>query len=197
MFEKVFVKSPKRARFDFSHGNTLSMQFGKLTPTEVRFICPGDDVTVSMEQIIRCAPMPVPTFVNMKVRHDWFFVPLSMLYDQNSLNKLFGQNPSSYERPHFETLYEYVKEMSDMPLNYGQDAVREPFVPGSLHDFFNLPVLSDNNVADSSNVNPIPSEWTAFAANPNSSTYSALAPWKHHNPKDFHHQKYQRKGKHH
>ena len=174
MFEKVFVKSPKRARFDFSHGNTLSMQFGKLTPTEVRFICPGDDVTVSMEQIIRCAPMPVPTFVNMKVRHDWFFVPLSMLYDQNALNKMFGQTPSGYARAHFETLYTYVKEMSEMPLNYGQDAAREPFVPGSIHDYFNLPVLSDNNVADASVVNPIPAEWTAFAANPDSTTYAAL-----------------------
>ena len=174
MFEKVFVKSPKRARFDFSHGNTLSMQFGKLTPTEVRFICPGDDVSVSMEQIIRCAPMPVPTFVNMKVRHDWFFVPLSMLYDQNSLNKLFGQSPSSYQRAHFSSLYSYVKEITEIPLNYGNDGVREPFVPGSIHDFFNLPVLSDNNVADSAVVNPIPSEWTAFVANPNSTTYSAL-----------------------
>ena len=79
MFEKVLVKSPKRSRMDMSHGNSVSMRFGQLTPTELRFICPGDDVSVSMEQIVRLAPMPVPTFVNMKVRHDWFFVPLSMM----------------------------------------------------------------------------------------------------------------------
>ena len=91
------------------------MQFGKLTPTEVRFICPGDDVTVSMEQIIRCAPMPVPTFVNMKVTARLVFVPLSMLYDQNALNKLFGQNPSGYNRAHYDTLYEYVKGLTEIP----------------------------------------------------------------------------------
>ena len=46
MFEKVLVKSPKRSRMDMSHGNSVSMRFGQLTPTELRFICPGDDVSV-------------------------------------------------------------------------------------------------------------------------------------------------------
>lgn len=174
MFEKVFVKSPKRARFDFSHGNTLSMQFGKLTPTEVRFIVPGDDVTVSMEQIIRCAPMPVPTFVNMKVRHDWFFVPLSMMYNQIAMDRLFGQTPSSYQRAHYNTLYEYVKGLTEMGLDYGQSGAREPFVPGSLHDYFNLPVFSDESVSDVSVVNPVPTVWTNFVSGPDPTTYSAL-----------------------
>lgn len=174
MFEKVLVKNPKRARFDFSHGNTLSMQFGKLTPTEVRFIVPGDDVSVSMEQIIRCAPMPVPTFVNMKVRHDWFFVPLSMIYNQDAMNRLFGQSPTSYERAHFATLYDYVKEMTAMGLDYGKDGAREPFVPGSIHDFFNLPVLSDANTSDYAKTNPILSEWFTFVASPDQSNYTNL-----------------------
>ena len=47
---------------------------------------PGDEVAVSMEADSSVlAPMPVPTFVNMKVRHDWFFVPLSMMYTKGAL----------------------------------------------------------------------------------------------------------------
>ena len=137
MFEKVFVKNPKRSRFDFSHGNTLSMQFGKLTPTEMRFIVPGDDVSVSMEQIVRLAPLPVPTFVNMKIRHDWFFVPLSMMYNQQALDMVFSQNPTSYNRPRCGTLEDYVKIFTSMPLTYGDVSTQEPFVAGSIpHKYY-------------------------------------------------------------
>ena len=170
MFEKVLVKTPKRAKFDFSHGNTLSMQFGKLTPTELRFIVPGDDVSVSMEQIVRLAPMPVPTFVNMKVRHDWFFVPLSMMYQQKALDKLFGQNASSAERPHWNFLVNYVNGMTALPTNYGQAGIREPFVPGSLHDYFNLPVFSDVNCKDST----LATKFGTLLATPNATNYNAL-----------------------
>lgn len=171
MFEKVFVKKPKRARFDFSHGNTLSMQFGKLIPSEIRFITPGDDVSVSMEQIVRVAPLPVPTFVNMKVRHDWFFVPLSMMYNQQALDMMLGQSPTSYNRARVSTLTDYISLFTDMPSTYGDLGSQEPFVPGSIHDYFNLPVFTDWNTASPNTVN---SKYGAFMATPNSTNYSAL-----------------------
>lgn len=172
MFEKVFVKSPKRARFDFSHGNTLSMQFGKLTPTEMRFIVPGDDVTVSMEQIVRVAPLPVPTFVNMKIRHDWFFVPLSMMYNQQALDLLFGQNPSSYNRFRCLTLTDYLAVFTDYDsLRYGNFGEAEPFVPGSIHDYFNLPVFSDVNTQINGVIN---TAFNNFINTPTDANYDAV-----------------------
>lgn len=166
MFEKVLVKSPKRSRLDFSHGNTLSMEFGKLTPTELRFIVPDDEVTVSMEQIIRVAPLPVPTFVNMKVRHDWFYVPLSMMYDQFALDNLFGNSPSSYHRACYRNLEDYVSSLSQCRPSAYQEGT-EPFVAGSIHDYFNLPVFTDVNCDGIS-------DYAAFVANPNSTTYNNL-----------------------
>ena len=173
MFEKVLVKKPKRARFDFSHGNTLSMQFGRLTPTEMRFIVPGDDVSVSMEQIVRLAPLPVPTFVNMKVRHDWFFVPLSMMYNQESMDLLFSQNPGSYQRAHVRNMSDYVQLFTGMPTTYGDFDQLEPFVAGSLHDYFNLPVFTDVNMYDfgAGNLNP---DWVTFQTTPTSANYTTL-----------------------
>lgn len=135
MFEKVLVKKPKRARFDFSHGNSLSMKFGMLTPTEVRFIVPGDDVSVSMEQIVRVAPMPVPTFVNMKVRHDWFFVPLSMMYSQGALDLLLGTQ-GSRNRARVSDMVAYVQRFT---------APGNAIIPGSIHDHLGYPCLSDIN----------------------------------------------------
>lgn len=172
MPEKVLVKKPKRARFDFSHGNTLSMQFGKLTPTEMRFIVPGDDVAVSMEQIVRVAPLPVPTFVNMKVRHDWFFVPLSMMYKQDSMDLMFSQNPSSYYRARFRNLNDYVLCLTGMDANtYGNFGSLEPFVPGSIHDYFNLPVYSDVNMTQNGQ---LAVAYNDFMASPTSAYYNAL-----------------------
>lgn len=173
MFEKVLVKNPKRARFDFSHGNTLSMQFGKLTPSEIRFICPGDDVTVSMEQIVRVAPMPVPTFVNMKVRHDWFFVPLSMIYNQQALDALLGQNPTSYHRVQTSTLQQYVSLFTTYPNSVNPNALREPFLPGTIHDFLNLPVFSDVNMYDPATGNVL-NAFATFISTPNLSNYNSV-----------------------
>lgn len=172
MFEKVLVKTPKRARFDFSHGNTLSMQFGKLTPTEVRFICPGDDVSVSMEQIVRVAPLPVPTFLNMKVRHDWFFVPLSMMYNQEALDTLLGKNPTGVNRFRATSLTSYIENFTAMPLRYGEVGEREPFVPGSIHDYLNLPVFSDVNMTDISGT--LNADFFAFKNSPDNANYIAL-----------------------
>lgn len=170
MFEKVLVKNPKRGRFDFSHGNTLSMQFGKLTPTEIRFICPGDDVTVSMEQIVRVAPMPVPTFVNMKVRHDWFFVPLSMIYNQQALDALLGQSPTSYHRVQTQNLNQYVNVFTAYTGNTNPNGGFEPFLPGTIHDYFNLPVFSDVNMYDVA-ASALISKWSTFVTTPTTANY--------------------------
>lgn len=172
MFEKVLVKKPKRARFDFSHGNTLSMQFGKMTPTEMRFIVPGDDVSVSMEQIVRVAPLPVPTFVNMKVRHDWFFVPLSMMYNQQALDMLFSQQPTSYNRAAYKTLTAYISNLTGIdPSTYGNPGAKEPFVAGSIHDYFNLPVFTDINMTQNGS---LASAFNDFMASPTQAYYTAL-----------------------
>lgn len=173
MFEKVLVKNPKRARFDFSHGATLSMQFGMLTPTEIRFITPGDDVSVSMEQIVRVAPLPVPTFVNMKVRHDWFFVPLSMIYNQQALDAMLGQNPTGYHRVYTGTLADYVNLFTAVSTSFTPRAERQPFLPGTIHDYFRLPVFSDINMVDPGTGAPI-SDWSTFVSAPTSNNYLAL-----------------------
>ena len=158
LFEKVLVKKPKRSRLDFSHGNSVSMRFGMLTPTEVRFIVPGDDVAVSMEQIVRLAPLPVPTFVNMKVRHDWFFVPLSMMYTKRAMDLLLGSQ-SSRNRVRVSSMNIYATYFTDY---------QSPLVPSSIHDYLTYPVISDQNIP------MLNSEFGAFILAPNATNYSNL-----------------------
>lgn len=152
-FTTALIKAPKRSRFDFSHSNTLGVRFGALIPTESRFIVPGDEVSVSMEQIARLAPMPVPTFVNLKVRHDWFFVPLRLLYQSEDLDVLFGASASGVKRSHVNDLsrfyslfsgYDFDNEASISQSTYHNLQYPYP-LPGSLFDYLGYPVLTDRN----------------------------------------------------
>lgn len=149
-FNTAFVKAPKRSRFDFNHSNTVGVRFGALTPTLSQFIIPGDEVSLSMEQIARLAPMPVPTFVNLKARHDFFFVPLRLLYQSETLDKLFGAQAGGVDRAHFLNLSDFYSEFSGYNFSQAsvsQFAVNTPGypVPGSLFDFLGYPVLTDRN----------------------------------------------------
>lgn len=153
-FTTALVKAPKRARFDFSHDNTVGMRVGCLTPTLSEFIVPGDEVSMSMEQICRLAPMPVPTFTPLKVRHDFFFVPLRLMYGNDYLDKLFGSSSADRLRAHvqgLDKLYSMATDFYSYPFGEtpGWRVVSSPTgrfpVPGTLMDYLGYPVLSDRN----------------------------------------------------
>ena len=152
-FTTALIKAPKRARFDFSHDNTLSVSLGEGTPSYLEFIVPGDEVSLSMEQIVRVAPMPVPTFVPLKVRHDFFFVPLRILYGQDTMDLLFG-NPNSGNHRAFclnlRYLYKCFSGFSFSLDNQQKQSLSvisgyEMPLSSSLLDYLGYPVLTDRN----------------------------------------------------
>lgn len=172
-FNTAFLKAPKRSRFDFNHSNTVGIQFGALTPTLSHFIVPGDEVSMSMEQIVRLAPMPVPTFVNMKVRHDFFFVPLRLLYGSEYLDQLFGSDTSTLARARVSNLRYLVNRISMNFQRSNSDttvtptsAYSVPFVPGTLADYLGYPVFTDRNGAlNSTKINALVNNgMSAFAS---------------------------------
>lgn len=172
-FNTAFLKAPKRSRFDFNHSNTVGIQFGALTPTLSHFVVPGDEVSMSMEQIVRLAPMPVPTFVNMKVRHDFFFVPLRLLYGSEYLDQLFGADTSTLARARVSNLRYLVNRISMNFQRANSDttvtpttANSVPFVPGTLADYLGYPVFTDRNGAlNSTKINALVNNgMSAFAS---------------------------------
>lgn len=151
-FTTALIKAPKRSRFDFSHSNTFGMRIGALTPTLCHQIFPGDDVTLSMEQISRLAPMPVPTFVNLKVRHDFFFVPLRLLYGIETMDKLFGAQAGGVLRMASDNLNQFYQiftpwNLADTIMSDVSELSYKPGypLPGSLFDYLGYPVLTDRN----------------------------------------------------
>lgn len=157
IFRSALVKKPKRARFDFSHTNYPGLKIGYGIPTECRFIVPGDEVSVSMAQVARLAPMPVPTFANLKVRHDWFFVPCRLMYNDSDMSAIFGSaGAQSKERASLsiERFYRAfsLSDSEDQGYDdlYATVPAQQPYgdapVPGSVFDYLGYPVVDDLNV---------------------------------------------------
>lgn len=151
-FTTAVIKAPQRSRFDFSHSNTVGIRFGALTPTLSHFVLPGDEIQMSLEQIARLAPMPVPTFINLKVRHDFFFVPLRLMYRSEEMDELFGANVGGNNRAHCVSLKALYTLFSGYDFHNGNAVAPIPHyptpgfpLPGSLFDFLGYPVLTDRN----------------------------------------------------
>lgn len=147
-FQKALVQSPKRSRLDLGCTKYVGMRFGMMTPTYNTFIVPSDEVTASMEQVCRLAPMPVPTFVDMVARHDFFFCPLRILYSDAVFQRLFDVQASGSAAAESRASFEYADLVANINLESAQSGIKEPILPlpGTLWDYLGYPVLSDSNI---------------------------------------------------
>lgn len=146
-FTQALVKSPKRSRQDLSKDAYVGMRTGVATPTYNTFIIPSDEISASMDQVCRLAPMPVPTFVDLKVRHDWFFVPLRLLYSDKVYQLLFDSPriPAAVSYRASFSFSEFLSQVESEPLQSGSKESILP-VPGSIWDYLGYPIVSDSNI---------------------------------------------------
>ena len=169
-FNKVLIKAPKRSRIDLSKTAYVGMRIGTATPTYNTFIVPSDEISASMEQVCRLAPMPVPTFTELKARHDFFFVPLRLLYSDCVYQKLFSYNGASRASIYsvdFVPSLEYEGDLS------GDKESVLP-IPGSIWDYLGYPCVSDNNINPVTDTGLL-SAYLAYIASPGSANFNALA----------------------
>lgn len=107
--------------FDLSHDKKLSCDMGKLVPSLILEVVPGDKISLSSSQMIRFAPMVSPVMHKIKVYQHYFFVPNRLLWEGWEDFITGGEN--------------------------GLDAQVAPFLqltptnrlPGTLADYFGIP----------------------------------------------------------
>lgn len=75
LFTQIQVSKPNRNVFDLTHDVKLSARFGRLTPVLLQECVPGDKFVLSVESIIRFAPLIAPVMHRMDVSFHTFFVP--------------------------------------------------------------------------------------------------------------------------
>lgn len=73
---------PKRSAFDLSHDVKLSFNMGQLIPVCVMEAVPGDSFSISMQSLLRFAPLVNPVMHRFDVTCHYFFVPNRLVWPQ-------------------------------------------------------------------------------------------------------------------
>ena len=79
---KISIKQASKYRtpFDLSSPHITTTDFGQLQVTNFLPVVPNDKFTINVYSEARCAPMVVPTFMDVDLVHRCFFIPMSAIY---------------------------------------------------------------------------------------------------------------------
>lgn len=72
--------SKYRTNFDLSTPHITTTDFGQLQVTNFLPVVPNDKFNINVFSEARCAPMVVPTFMDVELVHRCFYVPMSAIY---------------------------------------------------------------------------------------------------------------------
>lgn len=70
-------KSTKKFTRNTDFDNNTTMDFGFCQPLFCQFMLPDSDISVSAKQLVRLAPMPVPSFARVSLVNKYIFVPFA------------------------------------------------------------------------------------------------------------------------
>lgn len=70
-------KATKKYTRNTDFDNNTTMDFGFCQPLFCQFMLPDSDVSVSAKQLVRLAPMPVPSFARVSLVNKYIFVPFA------------------------------------------------------------------------------------------------------------------------
>lgn len=99
---KIKFNTLKRYHHRLSFDNNTSFGIGNCQPLFCKFLTPNSKVNINMSQIVRLAPMVVPSFARLKVSNKVCFVPISQIFpaydaflSQTPINGNHSYTPSS------------------------------------------------------------------------------------------------------
>ena len=73
-------RSTKKYTHDLSFDNNTTMGFGFMQPLCTQMMYKGDKISLTAKQLVRLAPMPVPSFARIKTINRAFFVPMADVF---------------------------------------------------------------------------------------------------------------------
>lgn len=82
IFNSVLLPKVDTNRFDLSHDVKLSFSMGELIPTCLMECLPGDQVSISVQNMLRFAPLISPVMHRVIVTTHYFFVPNRLLWPE-------------------------------------------------------------------------------------------------------------------
>ena len=102
---KLGSPASKKYSRNMNFDNNTTMPFGFVQPLMSQRLEANSDISLNLKQVVRLAPMPLPTFGRMKMVNKSVFVPISdvlpyyeALFRPAILGKSFGFILHSYYR---------------------------------------------------------------------------------------------------
>lgn len=80
-FTHVEIPNNPVSRFNLSHDLKLSFRLGEIVPTALVETLPGDKFNISVENMLRFAPLISPVMHKVHVTTHWFFVPNRIMWN--------------------------------------------------------------------------------------------------------------------
>lgn len=80
VYERVGGLQPQRSAFDLSHSKMFDCDLGRLIPTLILDVGPGDIFDLSASQITKMQPLVVPIYHKLDICYHVFFVPYRLLW---------------------------------------------------------------------------------------------------------------------
>lgn len=129
----------QRSIFDRSSSHKTSFNAGRLIPFYVDEVLPGDTFDVTTSKIIRAQTLLAPIMDDLYLDTYWFFVPNRLVWEH--WEEFCGENKKG---PWAQTVeYKVPKLLSPVGQDQNGQRVPYPFAPGTLADYFGLPVGSE------------------------------------------------------
>lgn len=119
IFDTIQMSKPRRSAFDLSHERKLSMEMGKLVPTLVQEVVPGDHFKGSTEIMARMAPMVAPVMHRVNVFMHYFFVPNRIIWNQWEDFITGGREGTTTPTMPVITLTENQRKVGSLPDHLG------------------------------------------------------------------------------
>ncbi len=82
IFQRTALSRPKTSSFDLSHDVKMSFNMGQLVPTSCMEVIPGDRFNISVENMLRFAPLISPVMHKVTVSTHYFFVPNRLIWPE-------------------------------------------------------------------------------------------------------------------
>lgn len=121
----VGISGKKRSKLNLDFDNSTTLNIGVVQPTMCREMVPNETFKVKVSSLVRLAPMPVPTFARMSLRHYHTFVPYAELWQPftaflsgQSFTNNAGTTFIPTETPYFtlDVLFKFILTFSDITI---------------------------------------------------------------------------------
>lgn len=82
LFNSIPLSLPRKNKFNMSHYVKTTANMGEMIPILMQDILPNDSAKLSVQSLVRLAPMLAPAYANIDVQFVFYFVPNRIIWKQ-------------------------------------------------------------------------------------------------------------------